>query len=257
MEILEFNNSQKFIIADVLLGLEYVPNNSIDLSIIDFPYFKPPRKSYEGNPTQFADLNSHVHWATTVIDKVIPKLKQSGSLYVFAGQCATPYLQIYLTGQLILKNFIVWERGISSGQSLRKFNNIWEPLLFYVVNEKKFTFNKDAASIATSIRKRGNITHKTTSGELKLYNTMKVSGDVFNIPAVKPAAKEFISHPNQKPEKLIRQLVDVSSNEGDLILDVFSGSGTSARVAQLLNRRCISIEQSKAYVLAGIQRLNL
>ena len=86
---------------------------------------------------------------------------------------------------------------------------------------------------------------------------MKVSGDVFNIPAVKPAAKEFISHPNQKPEKLIRQLVDVSSNEGDLILDVFSGSGTSARVAQLLNRRCISIEQSKAYVLAGIQRLNL
>ena len=257
MEILEFNNNQQFIIADVLEALKHVDDRSIDLCIIDFPYFKPPRVGYSGNPTQFADLNSHVRWATTVIDKVIPKIKNTGSLYLFAGHCINPHMQIHLLDKLILKNFVVWNRGNSSGQSLRKFNNVWEPLLFYVMDDKRYLFDREAASIATSIRKRGNITHKTVSGEIKQYNTFKVSGDVFNIPAVKPAAKEFISHPNQKPEKLIRQLVDVSSNEGDLILDVFSGSGTTARVAQLLNRNCISIEQSKEYVLTGIQRLKL
>ena len=67
--------------------------------------------------------------------------------------------------------------------------------------------------------------------------------------------KENTAHPTQKPEKLIAKLILASSNENDLVLDPFAGSGTTAVTAKKLNRRYISIEQNELYVAWAEKRL--
>lgn len=66
---------------------------------------------------------------------------------------------------------------------------------------------------------------------------------------------ENTAHPTQKPEKLIAKLILASSNEGDLILDPFMGSGTTSVVCKKLNRRYIGIEQNELYVSWAEKRL--
>jgi len=63
-------------------------------------------------------------------------------------------------------------------------------------------------------------------------------------------------HPTQKPLKLIQQVVLVSSNKGDLILDPFFGTGTTGVVAKALGRDWIGIEKEKKYVDLANRRIN-
>ena len=63
-------------------------------------------------------------------------------------------------------------------------------------------------------------------------------------------------HPTQKPEGIIERMVLASSDENDFVLDPFSGSGTTLRVCQQLNRNCVGIEINPEYVENTKQRLN-
>ena len=66
---------------------------------------------------------------------------------------------------------------------------------------------------------------------------------------------ENTAHPTQKPEKLIAKLILASSNKGDLVLDIFAGSGTTGVVAKKLDRNYINIEQNLLYCAWGEKRL--
>ena len=68
---------------------------------------------------------------------------------------------------------------------------------------------------------------------------------------------ENTNHPTQKPEKLIAKLILASSNEGDVILDPFVGSGTTSVVAKKLNRNYIGIEREKEYAALTEKRLEM
>ena len=68
---------------------------------------------------------------------------------------------------------------------------------------------------------------------------------------------ENTAHPTQKPEKLIAKLVLASSNKGDLVLDPFGGSGTTAVVCKKLGRTYISIEQNPLYCAWAQRRLEM
>ena len=73
--------------------------------------------------------------------------------------------------------------------------------------------------------------------------------------AVNQADKEKYNHPTIKPLDIIKQLVINGSNENDLILDCFSGSGTTAVACHNLKRRFICIEKDKDYYDASVERL--
>ena len=79
--------------------------------------------------------------------------------------------------------------------------------------------------------------------------------DVFDIPTTCNGMGEKTPHPTQKPEELVRKLVLASSCEGDLVLDPFSGSGTTAVVAQQLHRRWLACDRNMEYNQWAIQRL--
>ena len=62
-------------------------------------------------------------------------------------------------------------------------------------------------------------------------------------------------HPTQKPEEMLKRIITASSNEGGLVLDPFSGSGTTITIAKQLNRQWIGIEKNKTYVKASKERI--
>ena len=63
-------------------------------------------------------------------------------------------------------------------------------------------------------------------------------------------------HPTQKPLKLIKHFVKISSNIGDKVLDPFSGTGTTNVACKMLNRKCLGIENNEEYYLSSVKRLN-
>jgi site-specific DNA-methyltransferase (adenine-specific) len=81
-------------------------------------------------------------------------------------------------------------------------------------------------------------------------------GDVWTFSHVHYCNGNRQEHPTQKPEGLIERMVSASSKEGDLIIDPFSGSGTTLRVCQQLNRNCIGIELNPQYVQLTKERLS-
>ncbi len=79
--------------------------------------------------------------------------------------------------------------------------------------------------------------------------------DVIDIPTTCNGMGEKTPHPTQKPEELIRKFVLASSNEGELVLDPFSGSGTTLVVAEQLNRRWLGCDLDAQYNEWAIERL--
>ena len=79
--------------------------------------------------------------------------------------------------------------------------------------------------------------------------------DVFDIPTTCNGMGESTPHPTQKPEELVRKFVLTSSQPGDLVLDPFSGSGTTLVVAEQLERRWLGCDLSATYNEWAIQRL--
>ena len=71
--------------------------------------------------------------------------------------------------------------------------------------------------------------------------------DVWRIPAVSPWEKQEGKHPTQKPLRLLYRIILASTNEGDTVLDPFSGSGTTGIAANLLGRKYIGIEQDEQF----------
>jgi site-specific DNA-methyltransferase (adenine-specific) len=83
----------------------------------------------------------------------------------------------------------------------------------------------------------------------------KFATNVLRVPSLKGNSKEKCGHPSQKPVDLIEKLVLCSTDEGDLVLDPFLGSGTTAVAAKKLNRQWLGIEKNAEYVRIARSRL--
>lgn len=104
-----------------------------------------------------------------------------------------------------------------------------------------------------------------TAGGSRIIYLDEIEGDIVDsvwddIPPVNPAAAERVDYPTQKPEALLERIISASSNEGDLVADFFSGSGTTAAVAEKLGRKWIATDLGKFAIhttrkrLIGVQR---
>ncbi len=90
-----------------------------------------------------------------------------------------------------------------------------------------------------------------------VYSSEKVPGNVWEFPRVRYRMDEYENHPTQKPIALLERIIKASSNEGDLVLDPFSGTFTTCFGAKELNRKSIGIELQDEYVKIGLRRLQL
>ena len=90
---------------------------------------------------------------------------------------------------------------------------------------------------------------------MKKTNNDKQMKDVWTIGRPKKIEKEFGKHPTQKPEEIIERMVLSSTNENDLILDMFCGSGTTGVVSIRNKRKFIGIDMSNEYIQITEKRI--
>lgn len=253
-ELFERDN-HKIYWGDTLDILAYeIPDESVDLIFLDPPY--NIGKSFNGKKEKWANDEEYRNWCFQWLDLCIKKLKSNGSMYMMASTQNMPYFDIYLGRKLHILSRIIWHYDSSGVQAKRYYGSLYEPILFCVKDKKHYTFNADDILVeAKTGATRKLIDYRKPVPSV--YNSSKVPGNVWNIPRVRYRMDEYENHPTQKPIALLERIVRASSNEGDIVLDPFSGTFTTSCVAQRLGRNSIGIEIEEQYIKIGLRRLQI
>ena len=254
MEIFGTDN-HKIIHADALEALRVqVEDSSMDLIFADPPY--NIGKNFNGQIEKWPTEEAYLAWCYEWLDLCLKKLKPNGSFYVMTATQFMPFFDIYLRQKLTILSRIVWSYDSSGVQAKNHFGSMYEPILFGVKNKNNYTFNANEILVeAKTGAKRKLIDYRKAVPTV--YNTEKVPGNVWDFARVRYRMDEYENHPTQKPIALLDRIVRASSNEGDWVLDPFSGTFTTCAVAKNLNRNCIGIELQDEYVKIGLRRLEL
>ena len=243
-------------VFDYLLGLE---NESVDLIVADPPY----NQSIDDWDT-FSSEKDYFDFTFKWIDMAIDKLKKTGSLYLFNNPYNSAFILSYLVSKgLAFKNWIVWYKKDGFSPSKNKFVNNQEIILFFT-KSNDYKFNADAvrtpylstdrikAATEKGILKNGKRWFPNENGKL-CPDVWEFSSQRHNTKVNGKTTKSL--HPTPKPEALIERIIKASSNEGDLVLDLFSGSGTTAYIAKKFNRQFIGCENNEQFYKHIIARL--
>jgi len=219
----------KITLGDSLELMKQIPDNSIDLIVTDPPYL----------------LDTTDAGGSTLLDKRASKLRKSIA-FIADGFCVDSHLKeweriskqfhafIFCSNKQI-SDLMKW--GEARGYSTHC-------LVWYKTNATPFCSGtwQPSLEFCIHIREKGS----TFQGGVKLKNKCFVS----------PIEKSKWGHPTEKPSKLIEKYIKVGSNEGDLILDPFAGSGTTGNACVNLKRDFISFEIEPKYQKIAQDRID-
>ncbi|MGI9347200.1 MAG: DNA-methyltransferase [Gammaproteobacteria bacterium] len=219
--------------------LATIKTASVDLIATDPPY-------EIGFEKHGWDVYGGLNWAflAAEFERV---LKPTGTLIVFQGWSNVCETKAVLDGKLTLKNWIIYDR-IKGRGSKTNLVSTREDILWYVKDENDYTYNK----ISSTIRKK-------TGGSIgkKNGNPFRALSNVWtDISPIVPWSKERVCHPTQKPLDIMLRIVEIFSNDGDVVLDPFCGSGTTGVAAKKMNRAFIGFEKDAAYCDISRERLS-
>ncbi len=220
--------------------LSQMPDESVDLIIADPPYNLG--KDY-GTCKDLIGFNEYLKFSEEWLSHSHRLLKGSGTLFVFMGVRFVSYLFDILDRKLgmAFNSWISWHYTQGMGKRIG-FSPRHDDILMFNKSEK-FYFNLDPVRVPQK--------YYRTRNNMRGANP----GDVWQFSHVHYCHPNRKDHPTQKPEGLIERMVLASSREGDSILDPFSGSGTTLRVCQQLDRNCVGIELNPQYVEMAKERL--
>lgn len=229
-----------------------IEDKSIDLIFVDPPY--NIGKDFNGRKDKWNTDQEYLDWCFQWIDLCLKKLKDNGSFYVMTSTQFIPYFDLYLRDKISILSRIIWSYDSSGVQAKNFFGSMYEPILFCVKDIKNYTFNSNDILVeAKTGSKRKLIDYRKNPPQP--YNTEKVPGNVWDFPRVRYRMAEYENHPTQKPIALLERIIKASSNEGDTVLDPFSGTFTTSFVAKSLNRKSIGIEIDEDFTKIGIRRV--
>ncbi|MDR1500703.1 MAG: adenine-specific DNA-methyltransferase [Tannerellaceae bacterium] len=253
MEVLG-NKKHKVIFGDAIEALKSLPDDSVDLIFADPPY--NIGKKFNGRVEKWETEDSYLEWCHEWLDLCIQKLKSNGSFYVMTATQFMPYFDIFLRNKLTILSRIIWSYDSSGVQAKKYYGSMYEPILFCVKDKDNYTFNAQNILVeAKTGAKRKLIDYRKSTPAV--YSSEKVPGNVWEFPRVRYRMEEYENHPTQKPIALLERIIKASSNEGDLVLDPFSGTFTTCFVAKELNRDSIGVEIQDEYLKIGLRRLRL
>ena len=230
-----------------------IQDESVDLIFVDPPY--NIGKQFSNFHDKWSSDAEYIQWAHRWIDECVRVLKPSGTLYLMTSTQAMPCFDLYVRDKLTIISRIVWSYDSSGVQAKKHYGSMYEPILHCVKDANSYCFNaNDILVEAKTGAKRKLVDYR---GKIpKLYNAQKVPGNVWEFPRVRYRMDEYEEHPSQKPEVLLDRIIRASSNEGDLVLDPFAGTFTTAAVAKNLGRKIISIEEQDEYLKIGLRRVH-
>lgn len=227
--------------GDAIEIMRTLPDASIDLIIADPPYNLG--KNY-GNNLDLRAWHEYEIFTRGWLTEITRLLKPTGSLYVFMGVSFISKLYLMLESDfcMLFNGWITWHYTQGMGRKTG-FSPRHEDILFFT-KSREYTFNLDDIRIPQKYyRERNNMLGANP-------------GDVWQFSHVHYCSTEREQHPTQKPEALIERIIKASSNQGDLVLDPFVGSGTTCKMAKMLQRNWLGIDINPDYIEMSKRRLD-
>ncbi len=259
--------------------MESIDKDSIDLIYLDPPFFTERKHALKtrdrAKEFSFDDIwGSDLSYGGFLYDRIrLMKglLKESGSIFVHCDKSGEHIIRAILDNVFGTENFqseIIW--------SYKRWSNSKKGLMpshqniYFYTRSKKFKFNtiytsySETTNIDQILQNRTRDEHNKSVYEVdengKFKHGKEKKGvplnDVWEIPYLNPKAKERVGYPTQKPILLLERIIKLVTEEDDLVLDPFCGSGTTCVAAQLLNRNYIGIDKSKEAIELTKQRLS-
>ena len=224
--------------------MKTLPDECVDLIIADVPY--NIGKDY-GNNSDKQEESVYINNLKEWISEFNRILRPNGSLFIYTGKQSYPYYYIAIKECMNIQNSIIWSYDSRGVQAKTKYGGLYEPLIWATKHKKKYVFNKEFAMVeAKTGAKRGLIDYRKNPPQP--YNMTKVDGDVWNYTRVRYKMPEYTKHPTQKPLSICNRIVQVHSNENDLVYIPFAGSGSEIVSCINNNRNYIATELNKEYI---------
>jgi len=251
----EFNNDV-LLMGDMFEWIKKIPEESIDLLFLDPPYNLT--KNFNGEKFSKMTIEKYSLWLESVISALKPLLKKTATIYICGDWFSSISIFEIASKHFIIRNRITWEREKGRG-SKTNWKNSSEDIWFCTMSNK-YIFNvndiKKRKKVIAPYTENGKPKDWKNEGENKYRDTYP-SNLWTDITIPFWSMSENTEHPTQKSEKLLAKLILASSNKGDIILDPFSGSGTTPVVSKKLKRKYIGIELNKKYILLTAKRMQM
>lgn len=229
------------ILGDCLDVLKEIGSETVDLIVTDPPYNLS--KDY-GNNNDSWKHDDYILFSKKWLREAKRVLKPSGTIYVFMGVRYISYIYEILEKDLnmVFNSWITWAYTQGIGKT-RGFSSRHEDILMFT-KSNNFKFILDAIRIPQKY--------------YRSVNNMRGANpsNVWEFSHIHYCQNGRQKHPTQKPEALFERMILASTDEGDVVLDPFCGSGTSLRVCQQLKRRGFGIEINPEYVKMIHDRLS-
>lgn len=264
--------------GDCIDVLQTLPERSVDLVYFDPPFFT--QKTYEISSEnderkreladKFDSLDEYLYLIKNVLFESRRILKSMGSVFLHCDKTASHHLRLLLDEVMGKENFqseIIWvyKRGSHSKKGLLNSHQV----IYFYSKTSDFKFNtiytdySETTSPDQVLRQR----ERNSSGKSVCkqdFHDKVVLGkekrdvplsDIWEIPYLNPKAKEQVGYPTQKPMLLLNRILQIATDQGDLVVDPFCGSGTTCVSAKLLKRRYLGIDISLDAVELSKKRL--
>lgn len=240
---------------------------SVDSSSVDLVFADPPYNLKKADWDSFESQEAYVAWSLEWIAEASRVLKEDGSLYVcgfseIIADVKLPAMQYFAHCRWLIWHYKNkanlgndWGRSHESILHFRKSKkqklaNVDYLRIPYGAHTLKYPSHSQAETSAYGggRKKRDDWTPHPMGAKVK---------DVITVPTTCNGMNEKTPHPTQKPEELVRKFVWASSSPGGVVLDPFSGSGTTAVVAAQLGRKFLACDMNAEYNSWAAQRLRL
>ena len=269
----------KIIHGNCLEKLQEIKADLIDLVYFDPPFFTQKKhllanrdntKTYEFDD-KFDSLEEYLSLIENTLIHCERVLKNTGSVFLHCDKTASHNIRIILDKVFGSENFqseIVWSYKRWSNAKKGLLNS--HQIIFFYSKTENFKFNTlyTDYSATTNLdqilqdrerNENGKSVYKRDENGNVIIGKAKKGvplSDVWEIPYLNPKARERTGYPTQKPVLLLNQIINIATDEGDLVLDPFCGSGTTCVSAKSLNRNYLGIDISTDAVELANKRLD-
>ncbi len=245
---------------DAIEFLKQLEPNSVDLIFAD-----PPYNIKKAEWDTFANQKEYISWSLEWIKETHRVLKNTGSLYICGFSEILADIKWAASPLFKGCKWLVWYY-----RNKANLGNDWgrsHESILHFRKSKKFTFNVDEVRIPYNAHTLKY--PKRTQAETSQYSNGRKRNkvwepnplgakpkDVIEIPTISNGSWERYPHLTQKPVELLTKVILSSSNEGDLVLDPFGGSGTTYAVSEAFNRKWLGTELELKYCNIIQERIN-
>lgn len=264
--------------GDCLDELKKLDEESIDLIYLDPPFFTQTvqKSKTRDNEQEYSfddkwdSINDYRNYIEERLVECKRVLKDTGSIFLHCDKSASHHLRVALDNVFGANNFqseIIWRYKRWSNSKKGLLNN--HQNIYFYSKTSRFKFNtfyedySETTNIDQILQDRVRNKHgkseykKDENGEIVIGKAKKgvPLSDVWDIPYLNPKASERVGYPTQKPILLLEKIISIATDEGDIVLDPFMGSGTTLVSSSLMGRKYVGIDKSDDAIKLAKSRL--